>query len=181
MRNALSLLCLVAFLGLASPAQAQLRSAVPQQQPAVRLFDSGATGFLLNTLFNPANFQMRHTFEMSMGSYGGYNSSLGMYTNTLAWQFNDKLAARVDMSVAYSPFNNASQFGSESNNTRVFLRNAEIAYRPSENVQLHFQVRQSPYGSYMGPYGRYSPYRAGYFYDGYGGPSSNLFWKDGAR
>lgn len=179
MRKTLSLLCLVAFLGFATPAQAQLRSAVNEQQASARLYDTGASSFLLNTLFNPAIFQMRHSVEFSMGSFGGHTSSLGMYTNTMAWQFNDKLAARVDLSAAYSPFNGGSSFGVQDNNQpRVFLRNAEIAYRPSEKFQLHLQVRQSPYGRYMHPYG-YHPGMGGYRYDEYyGGASSNLFWRD---
>jgi hypothetical protein len=174
----------VALLGLTLPAQAQFRDAVPEYRASARLYDSGAAGFLLNKVFNPSVFRMSHSFEMSVGSFGGNTSSLGMYTNTLAWQFNNKLAARVDVSMAYSPLNNGV-FDQGNQSPRVFLRNAEIAYRPSENIQFHFQVRQSPYGRYMSPYGTYSPYGMspyGYhnalMYGGYGGPSPDLFWKD---
>lgn len=187
MRKTLSLLCLVAFLGMAVPAQAQLRNAVQEQHASSRLYDSGAAGFLLNKVFNPSIFRMSHSVEMSFGSFGGRSSSLGMYTNTMAWQFNDKLAARVDLSMAYSPFSNEA-FGSSEQRPRVFLRNAEIAYRPSKNIELHLQVRQSPYGSYMSPYGYYNPYgygygydRAGYMHAGFGGPSPDLFWRDNPR
>ncbi len=179
MRKTLSLLCLVAFLGIAMPAQAQLRGAVAEQRAPSKLYDTGTAGFLLNTLFNPAHFKMSHTYEMSVGSFAGNTSSLGMYTNTMAWQFNDKLAARVDLSVAYSPFGNG--LGRQEQNMRVFLRNAEVAYRPTENVSIHFQVRQSPYGAYASPYGYYGPYRYGYANAWYGGPSPDLFWKDRQR
>jgi hypothetical protein len=151
MRKTLSLLLLVAFLGLAIPAQAQFRNDVNEQRAPSRLYNSEATSFLLNTVFNPAHFKMSHSYEMSIGSNGYGTSSLGMYTNTRAWQFNDKPAARVDRSAAYSPFN--SGHGQGEQKPRVFLRNAEVAYRPSENVRIHFQVRQSPYGSYASPYG----------------------------
>ena len=177
MRKTLSLLCLIAMLGLTLPAQAQVRSALNEERAPTRLYDAGAAGFLLNTVFNPAIFRMSHSYEMSVGSFGGRTSSLGMYTNTLAWQFNDKLAARVDLSVGYSPFGDA--FGSQEDRMRVFLRNAEIAFRPTENVRLHFQVRQSPYGPYMSPYGYGARGYGGYGY-GYG-PSPDLFWKDGPR
>ena len=181
MRNTLSLLCLVAFLGFAVPAQAQLRTDALEQRAPARLYDSGAAGFLLNKVFNPAVFQMRHSVEFSMGSFGGQTSSLGMYTNTMAWQFNDKLAARVDLSAAYSPFNGGggSFFGQEQNQARFFLRNAEVAYRPSEKFQLHFQVRQSPYGRYMSPYGYYRPGAFGYDAALHRGASPDLFWRDG--
>ena len=188
MRKTLSLLCLIAFLGVAVPAQAQLRNAVEESRASARLYDTGGSGFLLNKLFNPAVFRMSHSFEMSMGTFGGNTSSLGMYTNTMAWQFSDELAARVDLSVAYSPFNNSALGFGEQQKPQVFLRNAEVAWRPSEKVQLHFQVRQSPYGSYMSPYGYYnpyyghrygySPYRAGMVHAGFSGPSDDLFWRD---
>ncbi len=188
MRKTLSLLCLIAFLGLAVPAQAQLRNAVQENPPSVRLYDSGGANFLLNKLFNPSVFRMSHSVEMSMGSFGGQSSSLGMYTNSMAWQFSDKLAARLDLSVAYSPFNNAALGLGEQQKPQVFLRNAEVAWRPSENVQFHLQVRQSPYGSYMSPYGYYNPsygyhrpYRASMMQVGFGGPSRDLFWRDSRR
>ena len=193
MRKTLSLLCLVAFLGLTVPAQAQFRHAVEENKAPARLYDAnGAAGFVLNKLFNPSVFRMSHSFEMSAGSFGGNSYSMGMYTNTMAWQFNDKFAARMDVAVAYSPHNEAaSALGVDNQRPQVFLRNAEIAWRPSEKFQLHLQVRQSPYGSYMSPYGAYSPY--GYGYGGYGyhrtalmhgsfgGPSPDLFWRDSHR
>ena len=186
MRKTLSLLVLVAFLGLAVPAQAQFRQNVQENPAPAKLYDAnGAMGFVLNKLFNPSVFRMSHSVEMSAGSYGGNSYSMGMYTNTMAWQFSNKLAARVDMSVAYSPHNEAaSSLGFGEQKPRVFLRNAEIAWRPSEKFQLHLQVRQSPYGSYMSPYGSYSPYgysRAAYMNTGFGGPSSDLFWRDSHR
>lgn len=175
MRKTLSLLCLVAFLTFAVPAQAQLRGDVQAERAPTRLYDAGGASFLLNKIFSPAHFQMRHSYEMSVGSAGGNSYSLGAYTNTLAWQFNDKLAARADVSVAFSPF--GSSFGLDNQGPQVFLRNAEIAYRPTENTILHFQVRQSPYGSYVSPYGYRAPY--GYSsYNAYRGPSHNLFWQD---
>ncbi len=185
MRKTLSLLCLIALLGLAVPAQAQLRTDVKKNPPSVQLYDTGGAGFLLNKLFNPSVFRMSHSIEMSTGSFGGRSSSLGMYTNSMAWHFSDKLAARVDMSVAYSPFNNGALGLGEQQKPQVFLRNAEVAWRPSENVQFHLQVRQSPYGSYMSPHGYYNPYgyqnRASMMQVGFGGPSRDLFWRDSRR
>ena len=96
---------------------------------------------------------------------------MGMYTNTMRFQFNQKLAARVDLAYAFSPFGRVNPLGRSNDSGRFFLRNAEIAYRPSKRVQLHLQVRQSPYGRYMGPYGFGQPYYGygghGYGYDPY--------------
>lgn len=180
MRNMLSLLCLVAFLGLAAPAQAQLRANLPPQHSPVRIFDGGGTGFMLNKLFSPDHFRMSHSVEFSSSSFGGYSSSLGMYTNSMMWQFNDKLAARVDIAVAQNFGGNTgmNQFGFQHQRPQVFLRDAEVAWRPAKNMQLNFSIRQSPYGAYMSPYGYYGP---GYGYGLMGYHSQDLFWKDGGR
>ena len=183
MRKILSFLCLVAFLAIATPAQAQMRGDVQTAKAPAQLYDTGAAGFALNKLFSPAHFQMRHSYEMSMGSFGGNGYSLGAYTNTLAWQFSDKLAARADVSFAFSPFG-SSAFGQESGieNGRLFLRNAEIAYRPTENMLFHVRVQQSPYGAYMSPYGYrgygYGPFYDGFGHDSFGASADRLFWKD---
>lgn len=102
--------------------------------------------------------------------------SMGMYTNTMRWQFNSAWAARMDVSVANSFTGNA--FGEDR--TRVFLRNAEVAYRPSENMQFRLQVQQSPYGRYASPYGaygaHYNPYRSAFA--PMRTPTGDLFWKN---
>ena len=181
MRNSLTAACFIALLILAAPAQAQLRSADPVNQTATRLYDTGQTGLSLNKFFSPEHFRMSHSLEMSTSSFGG-GSTLGMYTNSMMWQFNSKLAARVDVAMAYSPMGEGAEMSlTGSNSPNVFLRNAEIAYRPTENVRMHFQVRQSPYGRYMNPYG-YSPYGSAYsggtFRMDYGDSSRDLFFND---
>jgi hypothetical protein len=151
MRHLFFLACLVLLLGLAVPAQAQLRADLPNGHAPVRLFDNPAASFLLNNVFSPEHFRMGHSYEMSFGSAG----SMGMYTNSMMWQFNEKLAARVDLAYAFSPFGGGNFFGSQDNNSRFLLRNAEINYRPSENVHLHLSFQQNPYGYHMSPYGYY--------------------------
>ena len=182
MRKVLPLLCLLALLSLTVPAQAQHRADLPAKRAAVRLFDQGGPSFALNKLFSPEHFRMSHSYEMSMGSFGGNTSSMGMYTNTMQWQFSQKLAARVDVAVAHNLFggNNNTTFNGltfqQRQGPQVFLRNAEVAYRPTENMQFNFSVRQSPYGSYMNPYGYY-----GMGYDYYGMRHSDPFFWDGGR
>lgn len=176
MRTLLLSFCLVIVLSTVQPAEAQLRDDIRMREAPTQLYaqDSGVNIF--DKLFSDEHFQMGHAYEMSFSSFGGRSASLGMYTNSLMWQFNDKLAARADISVAHSPFGGA---GFQDQNARVFLRNAEIAYRPTENMRLHFQVRQSPYGAYHSPYG----YRGARAYGmGFGTPShGGLFWNDAPR
>ncbi len=170
---------------LALPADAQFRGAVQDSHSSSRLYD--ATSATLDKLFSPSVFRMSHSFEMSAGSLGGHGYSMGLYTNSLAWQFNDKLAARMDVSVAYSPQNEvAGALGLQQSGPKVFLRSADIAWRPSKKFQMHLQVRQNPYGGYMG---RHAGYHLGHFggfmpyygqmYAGYG--DQNLFWRDDLR
>lgn len=183
MRNLLSLFCLVVFLAAALPAQAQLRENVRSQEARAKLYGHQGTAFALNQIFSPEHFRMSHSYEMSFGSFGGQTSSLGMYTNTMMFQFNQKLAARVDMSYAFSPFGSMNPLGPNADQGRFFLRNAEIAYRPAENMQLHLRVHQSPYGAYMGPYGYYGnayyPYSS--FHSDFGRSADDLFWNDRLR
>ncbi len=85
------------------------------------------------------------------------------------------------MAYAFSPFGTSNPLGPNADQGKVFLRNAEIAYRPAENVQFHLQVHQSPYGSYMSPYGGYGYYGhyAGHALEArIGSRVDDLFWRD---
>jgi len=161
---------LVLVLGLSVPVRAQLRSQVTATSHApVRVFEQGSR-FLLNKLFNPAYFKMGHSYELSYGSYGGRGLMTGVYTNSLMWQFSDKLAARVDIGFMHTPLGTGAfkqQFGGRDFAGKIFLRNAEIAYRPKENVFLHFSFRQSPYGRYASPYGYDDRYASWGFSDAF--------------
>ena len=169
MRVTVSLLCLVAVLCLAQPAEAQLRETALTGPSPTQLYDTGSSFF--SKLFDAEHFRMSHTYEMSMSSFGNRSASMGMYTNTMMWQFNSAWAARVDVGVM-QPFS-GDMYGDQS--PRVMLRNAEVAYRPSENTEIRFQFQQSPYGSYASPYGAYRPYghRSAFAPQS----SSHLFWR----
>lgn len=170
MRRLLFVLLLVVLVASAAPASAQLRQDAATVSSPVRLYDQGGAGFSLNRFFDPQHFRMSHSFELSSGSFGGYGSTLGMYTNTMEWQFSSRLAARVDVAMAYSP-TGSMPGGSVTGggDSRVFLRNAELAFRPKENMLLHFSVRQNPYGYFASPYGYYGYDRPGYGMDGTAG------------
>ncbi|MFB6247147.1 MAG: hypothetical protein ABEL97_01090 [Salinibacter sp.] len=180
MRTALPLLCLVLTLSLATPAEAQFRDAAQQSRSVqTQLYDSGsAAANTLQSLLGAEHFRMAHSYQASFSSFGGQASSMGMYTNTMMMQFNSNWAARVDVSVAH-PFSQTSAFGQQD--TQVFLRNAEVAYKPSENFELRMQVQQSPHGRYMSPYGRYRRGGFGGAHGGYGfspTPTGDLFWRN---
>ena len=183
MRIFLSLALLLVVLSTAVPANAQLRDTAIEQKAPAKLYTSNSSGFTLNKLFDPSVFRMSQSLEFSSSSFAGQTSSLGMFTNSMMWQFSSKLAARVDVSAAYSP--NGGTFsdpsGNLAGNTRVFIRNAEVAYRPSENVEFHISFRQSPYGLYASPYGFYGR-RSGFNrFNASFNNSDDLFWNGSAR
>ena len=70
MRNLLSLVCLILLLGVALPVRAQLRENVPAQDGRVQIYGRSGPSFSLNRLFSSEHFQMNHSYEMSVGSFG---------------------------------------------------------------------------------------------------------------
>lgn len=175
MRTAFFLLCLVLTLSLVTPAEAQFRETAERNQSVrTQLYDAGSAATnAFKTLFGADHFRMGHSYEASFSSFGGQTSSMGTYTNSMMWQFNSDWAARMDVSMSH-PFTAGQDNAFGSQRPRVFLRNAEVAYKPSDQFQVRMQVQQSPHGRYMRPYGMRG---------GYGGvssaftPTSDLFWK----
>lgn len=161
MRTALPLLCLVFVLSATAPAHAQLRETAQQDRSIqTQLYDRGSDlTSMLGSLFGAEEFNMSHTYEASFSSFGGETRSVGAYTNSMMWKFNSNWAARADVTVAH-PLG-ANSFGDQQ--PRIYLRNAEVAYQPSENMQIRFQVQQSPHGRYARPYGAYGRRTPGLF------------------
>jgi len=112
--------------------------------------------------FDPSRFTMRHSVEFSYQSFAGQGMSLGTYTNTMMYQFADNLNARADVSMSFTPSNALSSFGTKGANnfSGVYLRNAQLSYRPWDNVQVQVQYSQLPYGSYsFSPFYYYPMFR----------------------
>ncbi len=196
MRATLAAALLVCSLYVAAPAHAQRRADLPGQPAPVAVYETAGAP-ALSSLFNASTLRFSQSYEMSYSSLGsGAGVGLGLYTSSLRWQPSNRLAARVDVGVAHSPFGDDATrqaLGFDGNTpARVFLRNAELAYRPTAGSVIHLQVRQSPYGRYASPYG--------YEYGGYGnrygpaygspfgsefratiapGDDEALFWRDG--
>lgn len=129
-------------------------------------------------------FRMAQSVEFASGSAGGQGFGYGAYTNTVFWQPSQRLAARVDVGVAV-PFGGmggtapslASNFGGRAGqglSPQVYLRNAEIAYRPSANAELRLSVQQVP-SALMGPAYGYGGYgQSGFGSSAYGSMHSGL-------
>jgi hypothetical protein len=104
--------------------------------------------------FDPSKFSMHHSVEFSYQSFEGQGMSLGTYTNTMMYQFAENLNARADVSMSYSPSSSFSSFGAKGSNnfSGIYLRDAQLSYRPWENFQVQLQYSQLPYGSYYSPF-----------------------------
>lgn len=167
MRVHVLLIAFIFCLGTAQVASAQYKSdaAAEAMMAQSKIYNDG---FSLNKLFDPRFFQMRHSYEMTFGSYGGSSGSMGEYTNTMMWRFSQKLAARVDVGVAHTLFGTSPTGtglpGTNNSAASIYLKNAEVAYQPLKNMTLHLSFRQAPrgYGYYMSPFGYYG-------YNGFGG------------
>ncbi|MCH8569495.1 MAG: hypothetical protein LAT67_14570 [Balneolales bacterium] len=151
-------LTFTAFIFLLSgflTANAQFRDGIdPPIHPEYPEIHSGSvsTSPMLQSdqLFGLFDFNMSHSYEMTMGSAGGQTFNQNYYTNTMNFLFNDRLQGRVDLSVAHSPFGN--NFLGESQGPQFFVRNAMLSYDVTDNTNITFQFRQIPGGMYN-PYG----------------------------
>ncbi len=144
---AVALLC-------ASASMAQFKSQVDQGPRVSDGVSSEMGSSFFFGWFDPERFHMRHSFDLSYQTFGGQGMSLGTYTNSMMYDFSDKLNARADVSMSYSPYNTFSTFGGKKNDlSKIYLSRAEVNYKPWENVLVKFQYRQIPYGSYY-----YSPF-----------------------
>ncbi len=175
-------LTLSVLLLIATSAQAQRSSDVPNRRATVELSETPGT-LGLGTLFNAQTLDFSQSVEVSYGGGVGGTLGMGLYTASLRWQPSSKLAGRVDIGVAQSLGGSAavSGFGLDSQDPRLFLRNAEIAYRPVGNATIHLSVSQSPYGAYASPYGYGNGYGRTVGSFGYGqrsGTTGDLFFRD---
>ena len=184
---------LVLFVALlAAPARAQFRDEASARPAAVALTDgpSALGGLSLGRLFNAQTLQFSQQAEFSTTTGGAGTLGLGVYTTSLQWQPSARLAGRVDVAVAKNLFSSGalgSAYGSDES-PQIYLRNAELAYRPTANSVLHLSFQQSPYGTYASPYG-YSNGYADPFGNGYSGnrngfrasvgSADRLFFRDG--
>jgi hypothetical protein len=122
--------------------------------------NSGMSLFGLNL----NNFRMNHSYNLSYSSFGNNGLALGVYTNSMFYDFSDKLNVQADVSVVHSPY---SSFGQDFQNNLngVYLSRAAVNYRPWKDFQINIQYRNIP-----------NPYFQGYdnrFYNSY---DRDPFW-----
>jgi len=136
----------------AYPAAAQFKSQVQEEAPASTAILRQDDGSALLGWFDPSKFTMQQSVSFSYMTMGGQGMSIGTYTNSMRYQFSDKVNARADVSLMYSPFASSGLAGMKSNSlSSIYLSRAEVNYKPWDNVMVQLQYRQVPWGYY--PYG----------------------------
>lgn len=146
------IIVLIAVLGIAS-AFAQFK---PKASEEPKISDSFIQSHSANdwfNLFNPNNFQMRHSYSASYATSGGQGIALQRYTNTMIYQFAPNLDARLDLSLQNSPYS-TFDYRLQNQFSKAYLSRAEISYRPWENTVIRLQYRELPFSSYGYGYNR---------------------------
>jgi len=110
------------------------------------------TPSLLLGFFNPDNFSMSHSYSMSYTTSGSNGLALGVYTNTMRYNFTKNFNIQVDASLVHSPY---SSFGKNYQNqlNGIYLSGAQLNYQPWKDVNFSVQYRNIPGGYYNDFYG----------------------------
>ncbi|NQT24357.1 hypothetical protein HQ585_03280 [candidate division KSB1 bacterium] len=106
------------------------------------------TGFL-NQLIDPNKFSMSQSYSLSFLSSGRQSTNIGMYLNTMNYQFSDPLMMQVSVGYMHQPLGGAGMQNNQNGN--VFLQRAMLQYKPTENMTLTVDYQQLPYNA-MSPY-----------------------------
>jgi hypothetical protein len=107
---------------------------------------------LILGFINPANFSMRHSFQVSyLGSRYG-NISVTSYINSLSYRISDKLNVSADIALSYSPYA-SSVFGKtyasqlQKDFSGISLSRLSLDYKISSDAFLKLEYRNinNPY------------------------------------
>lgn len=113
-------------------------------------YDSGS----LFSFLKSENFLMKHSFSLSYSAFGNEALSLGVYTNSMFYKFNNNLNAQLDVSFVQSPY---STLGKEFQKSidGFYISRAAVNYKPWNDVLISVQYRNLPYNSYNPYWGFY--------------------------
>lgn len=112
-----------------------------------------STNSMILGIFNPKNFTMIHSFQVSMLSSKYGNVSLTSYVNSMNYKFNEKLSVSADVKLQYSPYS-SSVFGSQyaksiqNDLSGLILSRLSLDYKLSETSFIKLEFRNLNDGSY---------------------------------
>ena len=143
----LGLVLTLALIFFSTKVEAQLKSQLDEQPIDARNTmvnpETASAGFLGN-LFAPNNFKMHHSYSMTVGSFGGQTSSLGMYTNTMLFKLSEPLMLRVNTGIAHQPFGGGNGVSSQG---AKLMHGAELIYAPSQSFRMSIGYSNNPFYS----------------------------------
>lgn len=105
-------------------------------------------GFL-NQLIDPNKFSMSQSYSLSFLSDGRQSANVGLYLNTMNYQFSDPLRMQVRVGYMHQPLGGATLQNNQ--NGSVFLQRAMLQYKPFENLTFTLDYQQLPHAP-MSPY-----------------------------
>ncbi len=124
------------------------------------------TNNLILGIFNPKNFSMRHSFQVSMLSSRFGNVSVTSYINSMNYRVTDRLNVAADVKFQYSPYVSSSlgsayAKGLQDNLNGISLSRLSVDYQVTDNSYIKLEYRHLDESYFYNPY---SPYND-YYYD----------------
>lgn len=136
----------------------------PYDKPA-----NQTTNNLILGIFNPKNFSMNQSLQVSMLTSRYGNISMTSLTNSMNYKFSDKLNVSADVSLQYVPYAN-SVFGKDASTSLqnslsgIYLSRVSLDYKISDNSFIKFEYRNL---------------NSGYYNDYWGNGYYDHFYRDG--
>jgi len=105
------------------------------------------TNNLILGIFNPKNFTMNHSFQVSMLSSGFGNVSLTSYVNSMNYKVTDRLNVSADVKLQYAPYVSSSLGGAFSRGLQndlngLSLSRLSVDYKVSDNSYIKLEYRK---------------------------------------
>ena len=105
------------------------------------------TNNLILGIFNPKNFTMNHSYEVSMLSSQFGNVSLTSYINSMNYKVTDRLNISADVKLQYAPYVSSSLGGAFANNLQsdlngLSLSRLSVDYKVSDNSYIKLEYRK---------------------------------------
>lgn len=118
------------------------------------------TNNLILGIFNPKNFSMNHSFQVSMLSSSYGNVSLTSYINSMNYKVTDRLNISADVKLQYAPYVSSSMGGAFANSLQndlngLSLSRLSVDYKVSDNSYLKLEYRKIDDMYYYNPYNNF--------------------------
>jgi hypothetical protein len=105
------------------------------------------TNNLILGIFNPKNFTMNQSFQVSMISSAFGNVSLTSYVNSMNYKVTDRLNISADVKLQYAPyvsssFGSAFSQGLQNDLNGLSLSRLSVDYKISDNSYIKLEYRK---------------------------------------